>query len=173
MEEVISILHTFFNPKSIAVIGASEDSRKLGHVVLKSMIDAGFKGHIYPINTHRSSILGLKAYSSVLKVPGIIDLAVLVIPKQAVLQVMEECGKKKIRNAVIISSGFSEIGDVKSEESLKAISKKNHIRVIGPNCLGILVPKKNLDMIFLPRSRFKRPNAGGIAFISQSGALGS
>ena len=174
MKEVKTIaLEKFFNPRSVAVIGASDNSRKLGHVVFKSMIDAGFKGETYPINPNCKSVIGHRTYASVLDVKKQIDQAIIVVPKQVVFNVLEECGKKKIQHVVIISSGFAEIGDHESEERLKKIAKKHGIKIVGPNCLGILVPKTKLDMIFLPRSRFQRPTAGDIAFISQSGAVGS
>ncbi len=137
------------------------------------MIDAGYKGWIYPINPSSKEILKHKVYPSVLVVERNIDLAIIVVPKEAVFPVLEECGKKGIRHVVVISSGFAEVGDYRAEEGLKTIAKKYHLKIIGPNCLGVLVPKKRLDMIFLPRSRFQRPSPGTISFISQSGAVGS
>ena len=162
-------LDPFFNPKSVAVIGASRDQQKLGHVILENL-KISFKGQLYPINPNAEEILGLKAYQSVLDVKEPIDHAVIVVPAEVVNKTISECIKKKIKVASVISSGFSEIGNKKLEEELKIISK-GRIRVLGPNCMAVY--KKDLDMIFHPRTRLKRPPEGFIAFISQSGAFGS
>ncbi len=160
----------FFNPTSIAVVGASRTPGKLGYTILENL-KSSFNGDIYPINPNAVEILGFNAYPSVLDVEEPIDHAVIVVPAEIVLDVIKEGIKKKIKAFTIISSGFSEIGEKERELSLKELSKKRKIRIIGPNCIGIY--KKGLDMLFFPKKRLKRPLDGSISFISQSGAFGS
>jgi len=162
-------LEAFFNPLSIAVIGASRSEGKLGHAILESL-KVTFPGKLYPINPNSTEIMGLTCYPSVLNVEEPIDLAVIVVPAQIVKESVADCIKKKIKAAVIISSGFSEIGQKDRELELKKMCK-DKMRLIGPNCIGIY--KKNLDMLFLPRKRLKRPPDGSISFITQSGAFGA
>jgi acetyl coenzyme A synthetase (ADP forming)-like protein len=161
-------LDKFFNPKSIAVIGASRTAGKLGYTILENL-KLSFNGKIYPINPNAGEILGLIAYPSVLDIKEPIESAVIVVPAEIVKKVLEECVKKKIGHIIIISSGFSEIGEKERELELKKIKRGS--RIIGPNCVGIY--KKDLDMIFFPRNRLKRPPEGSISFITQSGAFGS
>jgi len=163
-------LDEFFNPKSIAIIGASRTPGKLGYSILENL-KISFNGKIYPINPNTGEILGLITYPSVLEVKEPIDHAVIVVPAEIVKKVLEECIKKKIKAVTIISSGFSEIGENERELELKKLLKSKKIRIMGPNCIGIY--KKNLDMIFFPRNRLKRPPEGSISFITQSGAFGS
>lgn len=165
----MTTLNGFFEPKSIAVIGASRTPGKIGYTILENL-KISFPEKIYPINPNTSEILGLDAYSSVLEVEDPIDLAVIVVPAEIVDTVLKECVKKKIKSVIIISSGFSEIGEKERELDLKNIIK-GKTRVIGPNCVGIY--KKGLDMLFFPRKRLKRPVEGSISFITQSGAFGS
>jgi acetyl coenzyme A synthetase (ADP forming)-like protein len=162
-------LDKFFNPKSVAVIGASRTTGKLGYTILENL-KLSFNGKIYPINPNAGEILGLITYPSVLEIKEPIELAIIVVPAEIVNKVLEECVKKKIGHIIIISSGFSEIGEKERELELKKI-KKGVTRIIGPNCIGVY--KKNLDMIFFPRNRLKRPPDGSISFITQSGAFGS
>ena len=159
----------FFSPKSIAVIGASRNAGKLGYAILENL-KLSFNGKLYPINPNAGEILGLMSYPSVLDIKEPIELAIIVVPAEIVKSVLENCVKKKIDRIIIISSGFSEIGEKERELELKKIIKKD-IRIIGPNCIGIY--KKDLDMIFFPRNRLKRPPEGSISFITQSGAFGS
>ncbi|MFH7864962.1 MAG: CoA-binding protein, partial [Candidatus Aenigmatarchaeota archaeon] len=166
----MSELDKFFNPKSVAIIGASHTPGKIGYAILESM-KMSFNGKIYPINPNISEIMGLKTYSSVLDIEDQIDLAIIVVKSEIVASVLEECGKKKIRNVIIISSGFSEIGNKKGEDELLNIAKRYKIRIIGPNCIGIY--KRNLDMLFMPREKLKRPLDGYLSLITQSGAFGS
>jgi acetyl coenzyme A synthetase (ADP forming)-like protein len=160
----------FFNPKSIAVVGASRTQGKLGYTILENL-KSSFKGPIYPINPNADEILGLKSYPSVIDVEEPIDHAIIVVPAEMVKKVVEEGIKKKISVFTIISSGFSEIGEKERELELKKLCEKKKIRIIGPNCIGIY--KKDLDMIFFPKKRLKRPPEGFISFITQSGAFGS
>jgi len=158
-----------FKPRNVVVVGASREPGKVGHAVLRNIIESGFKGEVYPVNPRADKILGLNAYKSVLEVPGDIDLAVIVIPAQAVLDVMEECGRKGVKYAVVISAGFKEIGGegIEREGKLIEIARKYGVRVVGPNCLGIIDLHTPLNASFASIPETK----GGIAFISQSGAL--
>ncbi len=165
------MLTTFFRPRSIAVIGASRDPEKLGHAVLANIIEGGFTGKVYPINPKADDILGLKAYPSVLEVPEEIDLAVIVIPYRLVNSVVEECGQKGISAVVVISAGFREAGreGLEREVELMEIARKHSIRLIGPNCLGVIDTAAPLNATFAAGM----PPRGPISFMSQSGALGT
>ncbi len=168
----MSSLDAFFNPKSVAVIGASRHPHKIGHVILWNFL-RGFKGKVYPINPNEGEVLGLKAYPRVTDVPDDIDLAVIAIPARFVPGVMEDCGKKGIKAVIIVSGGFSEIGKEDLEEEVKKVAKRYGIRVIGPNCIGVFDAHTQVDTLFMPRYRLERPRKGRIGFISQSGAVGS
>ena len=159
----------FFNPKSIAVIGASEKKNKLGYILLKNLIDFKYSGRIYPINPKRQKILKLKTFPSVLDVQKKIDLAIVVIPSKVVPLVLEQCGRKKIKSVIIISAGFREIGDKgkELENKIIKIAEKYGIKILGPNCLGILDSTNNLNASFAGQMLQK----GKIGFISQSGAI--
>ncbi|MFX1502208.1 MAG: acetate--CoA ligase family protein, partial [Promethearchaeota archaeon] len=157
----------FFNPKSIAVIGASATKGKVGNTVLLNIITSGFKGSIFPINPKADEICDLPCFKSVLDVPEDIDIAIFVIPSKFVNSAAEECGKKGIKGLIIISAGFKEIGGegVKREEELIEIGKKYNMRILGPNCLGFI--GLNYNGSFAAES----PKKGEIAMISQSGAM--
>ncbi len=163
------VLEFFFNPESVAVIGASQEEGKLGYVILKNVISAGYKGKVYAVNPKADEILGIKSYPSVLDIPGPVDQAVFVVPAKAVNKAMEECGKKGVKGAVVITAGFKEVGGegVAREEELKRIAKEYGIRVIGPNCLGVMDTISSLYASFAPFM----PEKGRVAFTSQSGAL--
>jgi acetyltransferase len=162
-------LEKFFNPKSVAVIGASSDRGKIGYEILKNILDAGFKGKVYPVNLKSKKILGLSVYTSVLNVTGDIDLAIVVIPANFVNPVLIECGEKGIKNVIVISSGFKEIGKEGAvlEKEMKEISAKFDMQILGPNCLGIADSSNKLNASFA-RSMIKK---GSLAFVSQSGAI--
>ncbi|NOZ82066.1 MAG: CoA-binding protein [Candidatus Micrarchaeota archaeon] len=162
------MIEKFFNPESVAVIGASRRPGKVGHAILESL-KKSFPGKIYPVNPEAVEILGLKAYPSVLDIKEKIDLAVICVPAEKVLSVLKECKKKKIKAVIIISSGFSEIGRKKEEEKLKIPG----LRIIGPNCVGVFDAYSGVDTLFMPHTRLQRPGKGGISFITQSGAFGS
>ncbi len=166
-------LDYFFKPKSVAIIGASRDPKKIGHVIFRNFVEGKFSVKIYPINPNAEELFGHKCYPSILQVEDKIDLAVITIPAQIVPQALEECGKKKVPAAIIISGGFKEIGNVDLENHVASLLKKYRIKCVGPNCIGIYDPYSNVDTFFLPRYKLERPGKGKIAFISQSGALGS
>jgi acetyl coenzyme A synthetase (ADP forming)-like protein len=168
-------LDYFFNPKSVAIIGASHTPGKIGYAVLANFVGAGFQRKIYPVNPDTTSILGLNVYKSVLDIHDDLDLVVIVVPAALVPDVLKECVKKKIEAIIIISAGFSEIGEEgkKLEIKCKKIIEDVYTRILGPNCIGIYDPYTHIDTLFLERERCGRPNTGNIAFISQSGAVGS
>lgn len=172
MVKILADIDKFFNPKSIAVIGAAREPGKVGYSILDSL-RKGFSGKIYPINPFADRILGLQAYKNLANVKEAIDLAVVAVPKKAVITVLKDCARKKIKNIVLITSGYSEIGDSKGEMELLKILKKAKTRFIGPNCLGIFDSYSQVDTLFLPEEKLARPKQGGISFISQSGAFGS
>jgi len=157
----------FFNPKSIAVIGASEKKGKVGNTILNNIIDSGYKGKIFPINPKAGKICDLPCYKGVLDVPEDIDIAIFVIPGKFVNEAAEECGKKKVKGLIIISAGFKEIGGkgVEREEELIKICIKYNMRILGPNCLGLI--GLNYNGSFAAET----PKKGEIAMISQSGAM--
>jgi acetate---CoA ligase (ADP-forming) len=127
----------FFNARSIAIIGASRDTRKVGHVILRNLIDQNYKGRIIPINPNAKEILGIRCYPSVTKIKGHVDLAVMAIPAEYVVAALRECAKKGIKNVVIASAGFKEVGNLKLDKELEKTLRKYKMQAIGPNCLGI------------------------------------
>ena len=156
-----------FYPESIAVIGASGSPNKVGYSVLRNLLS--FPGNLYPVNPSRTELFGRKTYPSVLDIPGPVDWAVVAVPARIVPEVMEECGEKGVRLAIIVTAGFRETGGEGTalEEKVTAIAKRHSIRIIGPNCLGIMMPHMGINATFDPVS----PRAGDVAFISQSGAI--
>ncbi len=166
-------LSKFFTPKSVAIIGASENPKKFGHVILKNYTEMGFKGHVYPINPNCDSILGIKCKKSVLEIEEPVDSAVIVVPPEVANYALRECVKKGIEAVTMITAGYREIGGIgiAREEKLKSIIRGTKTRIVGPNCIGIYDPLGRVDTLFLPDYKLKRPGAGNIAFISQSGAF--
>jgi acetyl coenzyme A synthetase (ADP forming)-like protein len=156
-----------FYPGSIAVIGASASPNKVGYSVLRNLLS--FPGNLYPVNPSRAELFGRKAYPSVKDVQGPVDWAVIAVPARLVPQVMEECGEKGVRLAIIVTAGFKEIGGEGAalEEKVTAIARRYGIRLIGPNCLGVMMPHQGINATFDPVS----PKPGDVAFISQSGAI--
>ena len=166
-------LNNFFKAKNVAIVGVSKDPKKVGHVIFRNLLDANFRGNLYLINPNAYQILNREVYKSLTEIRDQIDLAIIAIPAKKVLDAIKDCGKKNIKNVVVISSGFKEIGNEKLELQLKELVNKFKINLIGPNCLGIFDASTKLDTLFLPRYRLKRPCPGGISFVSQSGAIGS
>ncbi|QLJ52300.1 MAG: Acetyl-CoA synthetase (ADP-forming) [Candidatus Fermentimicrarchaeum limneticum] len=165
-------IDVLFNPNSVAVIGASRDPGKIGHVLLRNFIEGGFRGQIYPINPKSDEILGLKCYLSVNNIKGDVDLAVIAIPANFVPDALRECGEKGVKGAIVISGGFSEVGNVELENELKEVCAKYDIACLGPNCMGVINPLTRVDSVFIPTYKMGRPKLGGVSFISQSGAIG-
>ncbi len=164
-------LDNFFAPKSIAIIGASREPGKAGFVVLNNLIQAKYRGKIYPINPNSDRILDILAYPNVKAVKDKIDLAVIAVPANVALNVIKDCGEAKIKNIIILTAGFGETGNKDMDKKLKEVLKKYKIKAIGPNCLGLFDAYSNVDIMFIPRNRLQRPNKGGISLISQSGAV--
>jgi acetyltransferase len=166
-------LKKFFSPDSIAVVGASTNPKKLGYAVLENLVKGGYarKGSVYPINLNAEEILGIPAYPTVLDVPGPIDLGVIVIPYPHVPAALRTCGEKGIQAVIVISAGFREAGKEGLERELELIdiAKENNIRLIGPNCLGVIDTYTPLNASFSAGT----PPSGPMAFMSQSGALGT
>ena len=160
----------FLSPKSIAIIGASDKRGSVGRTITSNIMN-GFKGIVFPISPTRPEVFYKKAYKSVLDVPKSIDLAVIVTKNTIVPDVLEECGKKKVKGVIIITAGFKEVDEegAKLEQRLKDIAKKYNIQIIGPNCLGVM----NLDPKTMMNSTFLKitPKSGEIALVSQSGAI--
>ncbi len=185
MEE-IKKLHAFFSPRSAAIIGASKKIDKAGNVIFKNFAynktrDV-FKGEIYPVNPNEDSILGFKCYPSITEITGELDLIVIVVPAKVVPKIMKEAVIKKVQTAIIITSGFKEIGNIEQEQQIVATAKKAGIRILGPNCLGVYYQKTGVDTLFLPETKVlttgdeviatPRPLVGDIAIVTQSGAFG-
>lgn len=161
---------SLFEPTSIAVIGASATEGKVGHDILKNLLTQGYEGAVFPVNPKHNEILGAKTYRSVKLIQEDVDLAVVVVPASVVPAVLHECAEKKIKNIVVISAGFGEVGTIegkKLEEEVKSIAQTHGIHLIGPNCLGILRPSINMNASFA----VKNPPEGSVALISQSGAM--
>ncbi len=162
-------LDVFFTPKNVAVIGATETPGSVGRTTLWNLMSTPFGGAVFPVNPKRSSVLGIKAYRSILDVPEQVDLAVVVTPAPTVPQVIHDCGQAGVKGAIVISAGFKELGapGIKLEADVLREARANHIRIIGPNCLGLMSPLTGVN------ATFARGMAapGSIGFISQSGAL--
>ncbi len=168
-------LDYFFYPKSIAVIGGSERPGTIGRALMENLLKGKYKGKVYPVNIKGGTVFGLKVYKSIREIDDEIDLAIFAIPAKVIPQVMEECGSKGVKAALIISAGFSETGEEgrRLEAKVVEIARRYGIRIIGPNCLGIYNAENGLDTIFNPSDRQDKPKMGSIAFLSQSGALGA
>lgn len=166
-------LKSLFEPKSIAVIGASRDPSKIGHVILKNLVEGGFAGQVYPVNPSAEVILYQHSFVSVKDIPSNVDCAIIATPPKAVTTVLQECADKGVKAAIIITSGFAEVGNVQGEEEIKRIAKSSGMAVVGPNCMGLINTTTRVDSVFNPVYKLGRPKPGEIAFISQSGAVGA
>jgi acetyltransferase len=168
-ERLARLLESLFNPKSVAVVGASANPTKLGYSVLDNIIKYGYQGQIFPVNLKEKEILGYTCYPRVGDVPGSVDLAVIVVPSKVVAGVMEDCGSKGVGAAIIITAGFRETGAEgrQLEKEVMAIARRHGIRVVGPNCLGLINTANALNASFAAGM----PEQGRISFMSQSGAL--
>ncbi len=163
----------FFNPKSIAVIGASRSKRKVGGVILRNLLSSHFPARVYVVNPNSVQVQKQKSYDTIMEVPEIVDTAIITIPSQFVEDVVEECGQKGVKNVIVISSGYSESGKdgLGRELRLKDLAHKYQINLLGPNCLGIIDARNNLNLSFA--SNPKRYSNGKVSMISQSGAIGT
>jgi acetyltransferase len=164
-------LDKIFNPHSIAIIGASDEEGSVGYAIVKNFTQLGYAGKVYFVNIRKPEILGVKTYQTVEQIPEPVDLAMIATPAKTVPEVVEECGKAGIKGVIIVSAGFKETGSEGKALEMKILenARKFGIRVIGPNCIGIIRPRINLNATFVD----KMPKPGKVAFLSQSGALGS
>ena len=162
-------LDALFNPGTVAVIGATDRPGTVGRTVLQNLLNPDFRGKVYPVNPHRTDVLGVKAYKSVGEIPEPIDLAVLATPAITIPALIAECVEAKVKSAVVISAGFRERGEPGAalEQQIQEQLKRGSMRLIGPNCLGIMNSVIGLNATFAKDA----PRAGNVAFLSQSGAL--
>lgn len=162
-------LDSLFSPASIAVVGASDNKEKPGYAILYNIVSSGFKGKVFPVNPGRDTILGLPCYKSLTDIKGKIELAVIVIPAKAVIETLEVCASLGVGSVVIISAGFRETGleGLRAERTIAEIAQRNHMRILGPNCLGLMDTFTPMNATFAKDT----PPKGKIAFMSQSGAL--
>ena len=161
----------FFKPESIVLLGASSDPRKWGWQILSNILHGGFKGRVYPINPVRDEILGYKVYKSVADVPEVPDLAIIVVPTTSIVTAVRDCAARGIKAAVVITAGFAEIGGkgVVLQKEMVRVAREGGLRLIGPNCFGIVSPASRLYAQMPPIY----PPLGSIAVVSQSGNVGS
>src|SRR5690606_23690499 len=154
------------SPRSVAVIGARRDERAVGHKVLRNLIDGGFPGPIHPVNPNAAEVAGLACHP---KVPDGVDLAVVAVPARHVLEVAEDCARAGVAGLVVLTSGFAESGRRELEHELLRVCRSAGMRLVGPNCLGVVNTEARLNASFLPH----RPVRGRVALMSQSGAVGA
>jgi acetate---CoA ligase (ADP-forming) len=169
--ETATSLAAFFRPHGVALIGASRDPSKLSYAVLRNLLDPihGYPGPVYPVNPQADEILGQPCYSDIASVPDPVELAIIVVPAGLVPATVEACGKRGLKAAIIISGGFREVGAAGTalEREAVAFAHRYHMRLMGPNCIGVIDTETPLNTTFV----LGMPNAGHIAFLSQSGAI--
>jgi acetyl coenzyme A synthetase (ADP forming)-like protein len=160
-----------FNPKTVAIVGAAREETKVGHTIVDNIINSGFPGKLFLINPNADEIHGIKCYKSVLDIDDNLDLAIMVIPNKYIMQALEDCSKKSTKFAIVISAGYKETGKdgAMLEKELIEKAKEYGIRILGPNCLGMIDFNCPINASFSPNM----PESGAIGFISQSGALGT
>jgi acetyl coenzyme A synthetase (ADP forming)-like protein len=168
----LASLGSVLSPRSVAVIGASRQEGTIGQLIFECIMESGFSGVVYPVNPNAEAVRSVRAYASVLDVPGDIDLALVVVPARLVAGVVDECGRKKIRSVIVISDGFRECGSegAAREAELRYLALGHGMRLVGPNCMGVINtdPAVSMNASFSPYY----PEHGNIAFLSQSGAMG-
>ena len=166
-------LEKFFNPKSVAVIGATEDPKNITSMIMKNLMEMGFEGKLVPVNPHHDEVFGLKCYQSLLEIREQIDLTVISIPARFVPEVLYQQAACGIKSAIVVSGGFAESGDEGAvlEEKIKSVCRGKGIRLIGPNCIGVLDNYSNFSSSFLPWTKVKRPAKGNLSILSQSGSF--
>jgi len=164
----MSSLALLFNPKSVVLVGAAHTEMKFGGVILKNLLQ--FRGKVFPVNPKYRELMGLPAYASLKEISGPVDLAVIIRPASEVPEILRELDGK-VKCAVVMSSGFAEVGQNALQDEIKEIGKEIGIRILGPNCMGVFNPHARLDTFFLPHERLTRPRKGNVAILSQSGAI--
>ena len=167
-EEILTAMRRIMQPDAVAVIGASSEDGKIGNSVMKNLINGGYKGEIYPINPKATEILGKKAFKSVKDIPGEVDVAIFAIPAKFVTEALREVGEKKIPGAILIPSGFAEVGAIELQDQMIAVAREYGVRVMGPNIYGYYYTPKDLCATFCTPYDVK----GKAALSSQSGGVG-
>lgn len=167
-------LDYFFHPRTVAVVGASSFRGKIGHEIVRSLVDGAYQGEVFPVTLKTKEILGLKCYESVSEISSDVDLVVYALPSKLAPSILDECGRKGVRNIVVVSGGFKEVGgrfkDLEAE--IASIARRYSMRLIGPNCIGVFDGYSRFDTFFQPYARMKRPNPGPVSIITQSGTYG-
>jgi len=160
------------NPESVAVVGASNNVEKVGHIIFEGLRRS--KARLYPVNPHEDVISGHKSYLQISDLPGTVDVAVITVRAEKAVDIAEQCARHGIENIIIVAGGFAEAGDRGKalEERLRAVPEHSHSRILGPNSLGVFVPENSFDTIFVEHGDRSLAGGGGVAFISQSGSVG-
>ncbi len=168
-------LDTLFYPDSIAVIGASEDRSRIGSLALHFLLRHGYTGRVYPVNPKYKKVMGLPCYASLTEIPEAVDLALIGIPRSFVLDALKECASKKIPSVILYSAGYAEMGSAgrREQEELKAFARSNGIRIVGPNCIGIINFHGPVAASFISGLEMEPLLRGGIALVTQSGGIGN
>jgi acyl-CoA synthetase (NDP forming) len=161
-------LDYLFSPRSVALIGAAHSEQKLGGVMLKNLLR--FRGEVYPVNPRYQELMGLKAYPAVTGIPKPFDLAIVMRPAPEVPGLLRELAERA-KCVIIVSAGFAEVGEKGLQEEVRQVVRETGLRVLGPNCMGVFNPYRNLDTFFLTHERLRRPKRGNVAVVSQSGAI--
>ncbi|HHX86605.1 MAG TPA: acetate--CoA ligase, partial [Firmicutes bacterium] len=165
----MSNLNCFFHPEHVAVIGASRSPEKVGYSILNNLVNCGYKGKIYPINPREKEILGLKCYQDISQVGSPVDLAIIAIPEKHTVKVVQSCGEAGVKGLIVITAGFKEVGNegAQREEELIRLCRKHNMRLLGPNCVGLIDTHTPVNGSFSKGF----PKTGNVSFISQSGAM--
>ena len=168
-------LAALLHPASVAVIGASQNPQKVGGMPVRLLSELGYAGAVYPINPAAKEVQGLVAYASLAEVPSQVDLAVIAVPADAVEAALEQAVRAGVRAAIVLSSGFAEVGaqGAQAQARLANIARRGQLTLLGPNCLGAMNPRRGLYATFSPAPLAGQPNAGSVAIVSQSGAFGA
>ncbi|TCO44845.1 acetyl coenzyme A synthetase (ADP forming)-like protein [Kribbella antiqua] len=167
-EEILTGMTRIMKPRAVAVIGASNETGKIGNSVMKNLVNGGYQGDIYPINPKADEILGLKAFPSITDVPGDVDVAVFAVPAKFVGRALEQCGQKGVAGAILIPSGFAETGEQELQDEVVAIARKHNVRILGPNIYGYYYLPESLCATFCTPYDVR----GSVALSSQSGGIG-
>ena len=167
-DEILASMKRIMEPSAVAVIGASAEDGKIGNSVMRNLIDGGYEGDLYPVHPKADQILGHQCYPSIVDIPGNVDIAIFCIPAQFVAGVIAECGQKRVSGAILIPSGFAEIGEHELQEEIVRVAREAKVRLMGPNIYGFYHTHKNLCATFCTPYNEK----GSVALSSQSGGVG-
>jgi len=165
-------IKSLFEPSSVAVVGASDDPAKFGYLLMSNLLELGYRGKIYPVNKNRETVLGLKCYPSVSAVPAEVETVIVIVPAQYVPQIMQECAEKKVKGAIVCTSGFREAGEkgAELERQMLQIAKSGRVRIAGPNTTGLLNVYNGFTSAFV---KISKPKWGNVSIISQTGMFAS